>query len=114
MIRLFTPLVSYGSGNASGVKVFIDTIEETLNIETDTLNTSISNNVTFNIAAQGSDDPFTSMEVIIDELRISKTLTTLDRIKTEYNNQNNLNSFYTAEPEETNGVNNRIIGEDLT
>ena len=87
-----------GSDNASGVRLFIDGVEDTLNIADDTLVGGITNDVEFNIANAGSASPSTVLawNGIVDEVNISDIEKTPDFITTSFNNQDDQGTFYST------------------
>lgn len=87
-----------GSDNASGVRIFIDGVEDTANIESDTLLGGVSKpTIEFNIGNLGNTQfDSLSWNGIIDEVNISAIVKTPDFITTSFNNQNDQSTFYST------------------
>jgi len=85
-----------GSGDASGVRFFIDGVEDTTNIENDTVVDSIAASVELNIANRGGTTGTLFWDGIIDQPTISTIVPTPDFITTTFNNQNNIDAFYST------------------
>lgn len=92
-----------GSGNASGVRIFVNGVEDVIDIEADTLIGEISTNIELNIGDLGEVAPTSFVwNGNIDEVNMSGVIKpTPDFITTIFNNQNNPSAFYTTGAVET-------------
>lgn len=91
-----------GSGDASGISIFVDGVKDVINIDADDFITGISTDSEFNIGDLGDITPSGLLwEGIIDEVNISNIEKTPDFIATSFNNQSNPSLFYSTGPVES-------------
>jgi len=84
-----------GSLNASAAKIFVDGVDEPLDIIDNTLDVAVSTDVLLNIGDTGGTLPsFRLWDGLIDEVHISADVKTPDFITTEFNNQDAPETFY--------------------
>jgi len=102
-----------GSGNASGVKLYVNGLPEINNIEEDTLTLPVSNTSEFNIARSGDDAAASGLffDGIADEVTLEQIERTADYMKIKANNQLNNNAFWFKTPLLENGEDNFLVDD---
>jgi len=99
-----------GSMNASGIRLFIDGVEDTVNIELNNLTSGVTNELEFNIGNVGGIiGGSATWGGIIDEVNIFDNVQTPDFIKIAFNSQNDNNAFWHKTPLLENGVDNFLV-----
>jgi hypothetical protein len=88
-----------GSSNASGAKLYLNGVAETMTTTSNTLSTAITN--TFNFELGNRDGNSQPLKGTMDESRVNNTTLTADWIKTMYNAESSNATFLTIGSENT-------------